>query len=224
MDEAESFQQAAVNKYRSLPNNETPEFCAALTLFGIISMEKGDLSAAESNLREAESIYRKLFSPNFIALYDNLRLQAQVLYLAGKYQEAEAKINQVLENYRQNSNPKYISFATALTVQGLILNKLGRSDEAERVLREAIKLREENLPGKHFMTVLSKGALGEVLTMQRRFAEAEPLLIDSYEGLKQSQAANSPRTRTALLRLVTLYENWGRPDAANEYRKIIGSG
>jgi serine/threonine-protein kinase len=220
-DEAQSFQQAAVNKYRSLANNETPEFCSTLTLFGIILMEKGDLGGAESNLLEAEKIYRKLYSPNFIALYDNLRLQAQVLYLAGKYEEADAKINQVLENYRQNSNPKYISFATALTVQGLILNKLGRSTEAENVLREAVKLREENLPDQHFMTALSKGALGEFLTTQKRFAEAEPLLLGSYEGLKSSQSANSPRIRTAAKRLVILYTDWGKPNDANNFRSWL---
>jgi tetratricopeptide (TPR) repeat protein len=222
LDEAESLQQAAVNKQRSLPTNQTPEFCATLTLFGIVMMEKGDLNAADSNLREAEAVYRKLYSPNFIGLHDNLRLQAQVLYLAGKYEEANTRISEVLENYRQNSNPKYISFGTALTIQGLILNKLGRGDEAEKVLREAVKLREENLPAKHFMTALSKGALGEVLSTQKRFAEAEPLLVGSYQDLKQSQAPSSPRTRTALLRLVTLYEQWGKPDAADAYRKLGG--
>ena len=156
--------------------------------------------------------------PNHLSLYDNLRLQAQALYLAGKYPEALSTINQVLENYRLNSNPKYISFATALTVQGLILNKLGRSDEAERALREAVKLREENLPEKHFMTALSKGALGEFLTTQKRYMEAEGLLLASYEGLKGSQSADSPRIRTATERLVTLYTDWGRPVDANNFR------
>jgi serine/threonine-protein kinase len=217
-DEAESLQQAAISKYRNLANNETPEFCGALTLLGIILMEKGDLGGAVANLREAEVIYRKLYSPNFIGLYDNLRLQAQVSYLAGNYADANAKIDQVLENYRQNSNPKYISFATALTVQGLILNKLGRSDEAERALREAVKLRAENLPDKHFMAALSKGALGEFLTTQKRYAEAEGLLLGSYEGLKSSQSANSPRIRNAAERLVTLYTDWGKPSDANSFR------
>ncbi len=220
--EAAERQQAALARFRSLPNNQTPEFCAALTLFGSILMERGNLSEAEANLREGESLYRKIFGPNYNALYDNLRLQAQTSYLAGKYAEADATMKQVLEHYRQNSSPKYISFATALTVQGLILNKLGRSDEAERVLREAVKLREENLPGNHFMTALSKGGLGEVLTTRRSFTEAEPLLLDSYEGLKNSQAPNSPRIGTALLRLITLYENWGKREVANEYRKING--
>jgi serine/threonine-protein kinase len=216
--EAAERQQAAVTRYRSSPAIETPEAGAALTLLGSILMEKGDLSGADANLRDGERLYRKLYGPNHIALYDNLRLQAQVSYLLGKYPEALATINQVLENYRLNSNPKYISFATALTVQGLILNKLGRSDEAEKALREAVKLREENLPEKHFMTALSKGALGEFLTTQKRYAEAEVLLLGSYEGLKSSQSADSPRIKTAAERLFTLYSDWGRPVDANTFR------
>jgi len=219
--EAAERQQVAVAHFRSLPNNQTPEFCAALTLLGSILMERGDLSGAEANLREGEGLYRKFFGPNYNALYDNLRLQAQTSYLAGKYAEAAATMNQVLEHYRQNSSPKYISFATALTVQGLILSKLGRNDEAEKALREAVKLREENLPDKHFMTALSRGALGEFLTTQKRFAEAEPLLLASYEGLKNAQSADSPRIRTGTERLVTLYTNWGRPSEANTYRSQL---
>jgi eukaryotic-like serine/threonine-protein kinase len=116
-----------------------------------------------------------------------------------------------------------ISYATALTVQGLILSKLGRNTEAEKVLREAVKLREENLPDKHFMTALTKAALGECLTGQKRYDEAEPLLRDSYESLKNSQGADNPRTKLVLQRLVALYENWGKPGAANEYRQITAS-
>jgi tetratricopeptide (TPR) repeat protein len=217
-NEAAERQQAAVARYRTFPANETAEFGAALTLLGSILMEQGDLSGADANLRESERLYRKLLGPNHISLYDNLRLQAQVSYLAGKYPEGLEKINQVLENYRQNSSPKYISFATALTVQGLILCKLGRSDEAEKVLREAVNLREENLPEKHFMTALSKGALGEFLATQKRFAEAEGLLLVSYENLKSSQSADSPRIRTAAERLVKLYAEWGRPSDANNFR------
>ena len=220
-DEAERLQRVALSKQRNRPNNETPEFCGALTLFGIILMEKGDLNGAESNLREAEAIYRKLYGPNYIAIYDNLRLQAQVSYLAGKYAEAEVRINQVLENYRQNSNPKYISFATALTVQGLILNKLGRTDEAEKVLREALKLRQENLPDKHFMTALTMGALGECLTMEGRYNEAEPLLTTSYKDLTESQGEQNPRIVESIRRLVNLYDAWNKPAEAASHRALL---
>jgi tetratricopeptide (TPR) repeat protein len=181
-------------------------------------MENGDLADAETNLVEGEGLYRKLYGPEYLAIYDNIRVQAQVAYLKGDYQSAKNKIDLALDNYRKNSIPKNISFATALTVQGLTLNKLGKSDEAEKVLREAVKLREENLPEKHFMTALSKGALGEFLTTQKRFAEAEGLLLGSYEGLKSSQSADSPRIKIAAERLVTLYADWGRPSDANNFR------
>jgi serine/threonine-protein kinase len=216
-NEAAERQHAAVAGSHTSTADES-EFGGALTLLGSILMEKGDLTGADTNLREGERLYRKLLGPNHLSLYDNLRLQAQVSYLAGKYPEALATINQVLENYRQNSNPKYISFATALTVKGLILNKLGRREEAEATLREAVTLRETNLPEKHFMTALSKGALGEFLTTQKRFAEAEPLLLASYESLKNSQSADSPRIGIAAERLRTLYTEWGRPSDANNFR------
>jgi serine/threonine protein kinase/Tfp pilus assembly protein PilF len=216
--EAQSLQQEVVTKYRNQPNDETPEFCAALTLLGSILMEKGDLIGADASLRQGERLYRKLYGPNYTALYDNLRLQAEVSYLAGRYAEADATINQVLENYRQNSNPKYISFASALTVQGLVLNKLGRSDEAEKVLREAVKLRKENLPDNHFMTALTKGALGECLTTQKRYDEAEPLLQSSYNDLKASQGEQNPRTILARQRLVRLYEASGKADEAEKFQ------
>lgn len=220
-EEAEGVQKNVVQRHRNAPVIETPEFCAALTLLGIIEMEQGNLRDAEAHLREAETIYRKLYGPNFIALFDNLRLQAQVAYLAGRYADAESTINQVLVNYRQNSNPKYISFATALTVQGLTLNRLGRSATAERVLREALALREANLPAEHFMTALTRGALGECLTVQRRYGEAEPLLLASYGSLSRSQGAGNPRTTLALQRLVALYEKWGKPGQASQYLRLI---
>ncbi len=220
-DEAERLQRVAVQKYRNEAGTETPEFCAAFTLLGITQMEKGDLNGAGASLREAEGIYRKLYGPNFIAIYDNLRLQAQVAYLAGRYSEADEKIDRVLQNYRRNSNPKYISFATALSVRGLILSRLGKSDEAEQSLREALTLREANLPAAHFMTALTRGALGECLTAQKRYAEAESLLLDSFHSLERSQGPDNPRTRLALERLITLYDKWGKPQTAGEYRRRI---
>jgi hypothetical protein len=178
-----------------------------LTLLGSVLMEKNNLSESKLNLEKAEKIYRKVLSPTHNAIFDNLRLQAQISYLEGNYPLAEKQINLVLENYRQNFTPKYISFATALTIQGLILNKLGKEYEAEKTLREAVRLRVENLPNKHFMTDLTKSALGEVLTTRKLYQEAKTLLLESYENLKNSQGENNPRTVLAKSRLNNLEQS-----------------
>lgn len=151
-------------------------------------------------------------------LGDNLRIQAQVLYAQHNYAEAEAKINETLEIYRKSSGRGYINYPTALIIQGLIYSQTNRTTEAEKLLREAVGIRSEYMPEAHFLRALASGALGEFLTTQKRFAEAEPLLLYSYGSLKKSQSANSPRTRTAQQRLFALYDNWDKPDAADEYR------
>lgn len=79
-----------------------------LTLLGSIPMEDGNLTESAANLRAAETMYKRLFGPTNIAIFDNIRLQAQVAYLAGNFPEAKRLVEQVLDNYRQNSNPKYI--------------------------------------------------------------------------------------------------------------------
>ena len=205
-DEAEKIVRARIEEIRQQPDSETLELAANLNGLGNFLMEKGELEESLKNLVEAEKIYRKLAAKSFLPLGDNLRFQAQVFYLQGNFAKAENKINETLEIYTKNSRPQFINFPTALTIQGLIFNKTNRIAEAEKVLREAAKIRSENLPKDHFLTALTNSALGECLMTQKRFNEAEPLLLESYESLKNSQGAENPRAKIALQRLNKLYD------------------
>jgi len=181
-------------------------------------VESGALAEAEQALREAEAIYRKLFHASNIQLGDNLRLQAQTLYLGARFGEAGARINAALEIYRAAASPAYVNYPTALTIQGLIYDRSGRQADAEKLLREAVRLRAENVAESHFLHATAKGALGEFLARQRRFEEAEALLLASHESLKRSQDPQSPRLTLARQRLVALYQEWGKPKQGAAYR------
>jgi serine/threonine protein kinase len=207
-----------ISALRGQKADNTPELSANLTGLGSFLIENGEFAEALENLRAAELIYRKLYSPSNMQLGDNLRLQAQALSALNQFAEAEAKINATLEIYRAGSSPQYINYPTALLVQGQIYGQTGRTVEAEKLLREAVRIRAENVSETHFLRASANGALGEFLTAQQRFAEAEPFLVGSYESLKKSQAANSPRLRLILLRLANLYEAWGKPEEAERYR------
>jgi tetratricopeptide (TPR) repeat protein len=202
-------------------NEGTPELAVNLTGLGSFLLENGQIGESLENLRAAEAIYRKLYNAANLQLGDNIRLQAQALFAEGKYAEAEASIYETLKIYRAATSPQFINYATALMVQGLIYSQTNRTDEAERLLREAVRIRTENVPETHFLCATANGGLGEFLTAQKRFAEAEPFLLVSYESLKNSQAANSPRTKLALQRLANLYEAWYKPDKAAPYRALL---
>ena len=69
--------------------------------------------------------------------------------------------------------------------------------------------------------------LGASLAGQKNYADAEPLLLESCQGLQQRQASlppylNAPRRITeALERLVQLYDAWGQPAQAAEWKQKL---
>ena len=217
-DEAIKIVREKIAAIRRETAEKRSELAANLTGLGSFLLENSQTGESLENLREAETIYRKLYSDASLQLGDNIRLQAQAFFAEGNYSEAEVRINETLKIYRAATSQQFINYATALVVQGLIYSQTGRTEEAEKLLREAVRIRTENVPETHFLRATANGALGEFLTAQKRFPEAEPFLLASHQSLGKSQGANSPRTRLALQRLVRLYENWGRSEAASAYR------
>ena len=64
---------------------------------------------------------------------------------------------------------------------------------------------------------------GACLVELRRHEEAEARLLQGYHGLRKTLGVGDGRTRKALRHLVALYDAWGRPEAAAEYRRLLGS-
>jgi serine/threonine-protein kinase len=198
---------------------ETPDFGFVLTIYGGFLVEDGQLTKADSVLKHAEGIFRRLLAPANLWLGDDLRNQADCLYHQGRWIDAVTTVRGALRIYQQSFGTHYDNYPTALTIEGLSLNKLGRIREAETVLREAVTLRTELLPPGHFFTALAQGALGECLTTQHRFTEAEPLVLQSYNDLLRSQGSDNPRTRLAKTRVHDLYAAWHKPAEARRFQE-----
>jgi tetratricopeptide (TPR) repeat protein len=223
-EEALRTAQEAVSEGRQTGQADTPGFGFSLTVLGGFLTDNRQFAEADAALREAEAIFRKLLSPSHLWLADNLRNQAALLYEEGRFAESLEKVTRALDLYRQNFGTHYDNYPTALIIRGLSLTKTGQPNEGEMILREAVKMRTDSLPKEHFWVALANDALGECLTAQGRYDEAEPLLLQSYESLKSSQGAGNTRTHLAEQRLVALYESWGKPDRANQFRTQLRPG
>jgi hypothetical protein len=107
---------------------------------------------------------------------------------------------------------------------GIVRMKLGKLDEAETALRESLSLYEKTGPGSWTYWHVAS-LLGGCLAGQERFAEAEPLLLDGYLKM-QPPGAPVPRRwhRAAGERIVALYEAWGKPEKAAEWRARLAKG
>ncbi len=96
---------------------------------------------------------------------------------------------------------------------------------AEILARECLALRAKKQPDewRNFYTM---SQLGAALAGPKKYAEAEPMLLAGYEGMKQREARmgpeNKPRLTKSIERLVQLYEAWGKPEKAAEWRARLG--
>ncbi|MFL6254688.1 MAG: protein kinase domain-containing protein [Pyrinomonadaceae bacterium] len=220
-DAALQTARAGVADYRRAARTDTPDYGFSLTILGGFLTDAGEYAEADAALEEAEAVLRRRQSSSSLWLGDNLRNQAISFYRQERYAESQSRITETEKIYLESYGPSYDQYPTVLIFKGLILNKTGRAQEGERILREALRLRIESLPGEHFWVAAAKGALGECLTTQQRYAEAESLLQESYTSLEGCLGQRDPRTTEAARRLTSLYEAWGKPTQAAQYRALI---
>ena len=107
---------------------------------------------------------------------------------------------------------------------GNLLNDLARYVESEQLLRESLPLHVQALGEDHPRTAVNRSLLGAALTGLQRYEEAETLLLQTYAGLEASLPPAGTRAEVlapTIKRLVRLYEAWGKPEKAGEWREKL---
>ncbi len=144
---------------------------------------------------------------------------------AGQFARAEPFYRGTLEQARKQFGPNDPRAAGAMAALGLNLLKQEKFAEAALMLRDCVAVREKAQPDE-WSTFNSRSLVGGSLLGQKKYSEAEPLLVSGYEGMKAREekipAPAKPRLPEAGERVVKLYEAWGRPVKAAEWRKKLG--
>jgi tetratricopeptide (TPR) repeat protein len=175
----------------------------------------------EANLRQMES---KLGPDHPDTLLSRSNL-AEAYEADRRWADAEPLRRDALARSRKAAKPDSPRLAGDLTLLGQDLLQQAKWSEAEPVLRECLAIREKMMPD-HWVRFNTMSQLGGALLGQGRYAEAEPLIVPGYEGMK-ARAAKIPAMGKARLpeaagRVVRLYEAWGRPRPAAEWKRRLG--
>jgi hypothetical protein len=104
---------------------------------------------------------------------------------------------------------------------------VGRKEYAEALqdVRDCVEIKDKAQPDD-WTTAQARSLLGEVLTGLARYPEAEPLLLSAQKDLNERREKIRPLDRPATLRdsverLVRLYQAWGKPADAEEWKKKL---
>ncbi len=122
--------------------------------------------------------------------------------------------------------PDHPDIATTVGLLVGVLNKAGKTEQAERLIRSSIEsLRRVHREGD-FRIAVAESMLGENLIRQGRFEEAEPILLGAHEVMLATIKNESNFMAVeSFIRLVNLYDAWGRPDDAAPFRdSLAGTG
>jgi serine/threonine-protein kinase len=210
--------QKAIDEFRALPGEPRSEMAFALRNLASIRQLQGDFERAESLLRESFELFRKTLGENHQSSAYPLMMLAEVYYRRENYENARIEIEHAMQIQRNVLPADHIDLTWSRLTLGKILMRTGALGEAESTLRSVVERLEQTLPHDHPGTAAARGALGECLVIETRYAEAEPLLVDSYKVFQARVGSADPRTQTARVRLLKLYEAWGKPDEAARYR------
>jgi len=183
--------------------------------YGRALVDVGKPAEGERMLRGAYEGLARIDGPAHKMTLTALSALASCLGKQEKHAEAEPLLRELVDRERERNDLG--GLADALARCGRCLTLLERHAEAEPVLVEHVELRERLHPPGDWRRYDAMLILGDCLAGAEEFERAERLFLEVH-GAKPSPDLERFR-RAAKKRLARLYEAWGRPDEAREWRE-----
>lgn len=183
---------------------------------------------AKGNLGEAELLYRwnlmtlrKLVGDEHPYVAAALSSVAAMLLANGDLPKSEEMYRRSLALHRKVLPAGHVNLARPLHGLAQVLLKAGDASGAEPLLHEALDLNLKALGETHWLTSEVQHTLGRCLVEMKNFPEAEKLLLTSYQTLREKYPERNQAIQETAEDLILLYENWGKPERADDYRQPV---
>ncbi|HKA52386.1 MAG TPA: hypothetical protein VKJ47_01860 [Candidatus Binatia bacterium] len=146
-----------------------------------------------------------------------------------KYEQSDAWRRKLLAAVLAKEGPDYRSYSQELLNLALNLLKQKKHAAAEPLFRDRLAMLHKH-GSQSWATFETQYLLGVSLLEQQKYDEAEPLLVQGYQGMKNSvkdvqnhHHGPSPRQQVtkALEKVVQLYDAGGKKDEADKWRKEL---
>jgi serine/threonine protein kinase/tetratricopeptide (TPR) repeat protein len=215
---AEALLREALGIMQRAKGADHPDVAAAMNNIAFTLGEEGRFEAADSFYRASLALRTRVLGPEHPDVAWTLYAYASMLHEKGDYRAAELNARRVLALRGRTLPDAHPLVSSSLQVLGRSLAAQGRPAEAEGPLRESLALRRASLPARHWLVASAESVLGECLASLGRSGEAEPLLVGGYEGLRDANGPDNPRTLEAAARVAHFYLAHGDTVRAARYR------
>jgi serine/threonine protein kinase/formylglycine-generating enzyme required for sulfatase activity len=137
------------------------------------------------------------------------------------YPEAELLFRQLLEKQLLHLGEEHMRTHFSRECLAWALYKQGKHSEAELYFRQNLESFTRLKGKEHYSTIVTMGYLARVLTDREDYPEAELLGKQVYKEFRRLFGEHHKDTLEILQYLIELYDAWGKPEKAEEYRAIL---
>jgi eukaryotic-like serine/threonine-protein kinase len=219
--QAEALFSRAVEIGRRMFGPEHPETTNAMYHLAGVYGAEGKYAQAEALFNQTLEIRRRALGAQHLGTIEIVSGLASLYQREGKYALAATSAAQVVTGLRRAFGPENPDTAAAEADLALAYVSQGKFAEAEPVARAALEAGKKVQPDD-WQRYRAASLLGESLAGQKKYAESEPLLLEGYQGMlaRKERIAAPDRCHLDLAHqwLIQLYQAWGKPDKAAEWK------
>ena len=221
---AEPLCSKALEVRRRVLGEEHPDTLGSVNNLGVLYRCEDKYADAETLLKKALDGRTRVLGAQHPYTLLTMKELALLKESEGDYAGAGALFSSVVDARRRVLGPAHPDTLEAMTSLGEVQLQRAQYTEAEPLLREALA-NYEKATSDSWQRYRCQNLLGVSLAAQNKYAEAEPLLISGYQGLLQREATIPFEQRRtvgdAAERIAQLYEKWGKPEKAAEWRAKV---
>jgi tetratricopeptide (TPR) repeat protein len=220
--QAEALLNQTLEMQRRVLGAEHPRTLASMRDLAYTYSSGGKYALAEALFRQALEIRRRVLGPEHPDTLYTLTDMASMYQREGKYSLAEAHAAQALAGQRHALGPEHPDPIDSATELALADQSQGKFAEAEPLAREAVEYDRRKRPDD-WQRFHAESLLGASVAGQKKYTEAEPWLLEGFRGMvaRKDRIAIPDRYHLDRARewLVQLYDAWGKPGKAAEWKK-----
>lgn len=213
LEEADRLFRDAVARQRTLTGVYSADVALSTSYQGFVALRRGNLAEADSLYGLTVEIRRRVYGDRAINVATPLTALGEVRAQRGDSAAAVRFLREALDITRASRPAGDVALRYRMARLGELQCAMGQLVEGEQLSRAA--LAAAPAPGLDTAAVHTRAALGRCLLQSRRFADAEAVLLEAEVS---ARGGPEPLRRMTVARLISLYEQWGKRDAAEQWR------
>jgi len=219
IDRARRHLEAALAISKKISGSDHPETLDLMRDLADVLVVQQNLDDGESLSRELLDAHIRVHGEEQVATLEAMRHLAGILVDRGTLTEAEELYLQILDK----SDDSYANRWAVMQCVASLLVSQKRCAEAESFYRSSLDELRRNRGRDHPEVVVLTYALANALIRQNKFEAAEIHLLTGYSSLKKQFGSGDVRTGQAMNYLISLYDRWGKPEKAVEWRTRLAA-